>query len=98
VECHEIWRYDDGRHVQTLAGLAALCPACHAVKHIGLAELNGRGEAAKSHRRKVNGWTEEDVDAYLEGVWEVWFGRSRHEWKLDLAWLERRGVNVAPKR
>ncbi len=35
VECHEIWSYDDTAKLQKLAGLIALCPACHRVKHIG---------------------------------------------------------------
>lgn len=37
VECHEIWRYHSKRFVQKLFGLVALCPACHEVKHFGLA-------------------------------------------------------------
>ena len=38
VECHEIWHYDDDKYIQTLTGLTALCPDCHRVKHIGLAQ------------------------------------------------------------
>src|SRR3712207_8436185 len=46
VECHEVFAYDDERRVQKLTALVALCPACHEVKHIGLAGLRGRGGAA----------------------------------------------------
>ncbi len=98
VECHEIWHYDDARQVQTLVGLIALCPACHEVKHIGLAQINGRYEQAQAHLARVNGWSADDVSAYLEGVWELWYRRSRHEWRLDLSWLEGLGVSVTPKR
>ncbi|MCC6742597.1 MAG: HNH endonuclease [Acidobacteria bacterium] len=42
VECHERWRYDDANRIQILEGLIALCPACHAVKHIGRQEVTGR--------------------------------------------------------
>ena len=35
LECHEWWEYDDRRRVQRLAGFMALCPLCHAVKHMG---------------------------------------------------------------
>lgn len=98
VECHEIWQYDDARQVQTLTGLVALCPACHEVKHIGLAQINGRYEQAQGHLAHVNGWSPDDVSAYLEGVWELWYRRSRHEWTLDLSWLEGLGVSVTPKR
>jgi hypothetical protein len=42
VECHEVWHYDDEVKVQRLERLAALCPACHEVKHAGLASKRGR--------------------------------------------------------
>jgi hypothetical protein len=42
VECHEVWRYDDRTSVQMLVRMIALCPACHQVKHIGLANVHGR--------------------------------------------------------
>lgn len=37
VECHEVWDYDDDRKIQRLERRVALCPACHEVKHAGLA-------------------------------------------------------------
>ena len=36
---HEIWRYDDVNHVQSLDGFVLLCTMCHHVKHIGLAGI-----------------------------------------------------------
>ena len=53
VECHEIWEYDDEQHTQTLLGLTALCPACHEVKHIGLANIKGQGNIAARHLAKA---------------------------------------------
>ncbi len=88
VECHEIWNYDDARLVQKLDGLIALCPDCHEVKHIGLAGVNGRADEAAAHLRRVNQWTEEKTEIYLDSVWETWEKRSRHNWQLDLSWLE----------
>jgi 5-methylcytosine-specific restriction endonuclease McrA len=49
VECHEIWHYDDENKIQKLMGLIALCPSCHQVKHIGLAQIQGKGEEANRH-------------------------------------------------
>jgi len=98
VECHEIWHYDDTTHVQTLVRLIALCPACHAVKHIGLAKVNGSLAEARSHLAQVNSWTEAETEAYLAQVWMVWEERSRHDWRLNLSWLERWEIFVQPKR
>lgn len=89
VECHEIFVYDDERYVQKLVKLMALCPACHEVKHIGLAGLRGKGDSAKAHLAKVNNWSIEDAEAYIEGCFEQWHRRSCHQWKLDLSYLER---------
>lgn len=91
VECHEIWHYDDKEHIQKLLGLIALCPSCHEVKHLGFATVQGRDEIAKQHLAKVNGWTEIQVDKYVTKQFEKWRERSKHQWKLNLEWLEKRG-------
>lgn len=94
-----MWHYDDETRVQKLIGLIALCPACHQVKHIGLAGLRGREQEAKEQLAKVNGWTEKQVEDYLEQVWKSWRDRSQHEWKLDLSWLEQQfGIKVEENR
>ena len=98
VECHEIWHYDDENRIQKLNGLMALCPSCHEVKHIGLANVNGRGDIAAAHLAKINGWTNEQTGAYLQDVWEVWAARSRHQWQLDLSFLESFGVKIEAQR
>ena len=98
VECHEIWHYDDDRYIQTLKGLTALCPDCHRVKHIGLAQLQGYGEQAEAHLAKINGWSRAQTDNYLEKVWDIWQERSCHHWSLDFSWLESHDVTIQPKR
>jgi hypothetical protein len=92
VECHEIWEYEDQRHVQTLHGLLALCPACHEVKHMGLANVRGRGQIAARHLAKVNGWTAQEAERYIADQFAVWESRSRFPWRLDMSWLEQHGV------
>ena len=88
VECHEIFAYNDQQHIQKLVKLMALCPACHEVKHIGLAGLRGKANSAKAHLAKVNGWSLEDANLYIEGCFEIWHQRSRHQWELDLSYLK----------
>jgi hypothetical protein len=90
VECHEVWAYDDGQRIQRLERLAALCPACHEVKHAGLASKRGRLDAVVGHLASVNGWTADDAGLYLEAVFEQWAARSRHQWTLDLSVLRTR--------
>ena len=97
VECHEIWDYDDARRVQTLRRLTALCPTCHEVKHMGFANVRGRGDIAAKHLAKVNGWSAPEADRYIAEQFAVWERRSRVEWTLNLSWLEQCGIRVAAK-
>jgi len=87
VECHEVWRYDDLTRTQVLARMIALCPACHEVKHFGLANLRGKGAKARAHLMGVNDWTARQVDAYIEAAFRVWEHRSQGLWTLDLGGL-----------
>jgi len=59
LNCHEIWEYDDKKHIQRLVGFIALCDMCHHVKHIGLAGIlasEGKLDYEKvvEHFMKVN--------------------------------------------
>ena len=94
VECHEIWNYDDDKHIQTLVGLMALCPSCHEVKHRGLANVKGRGEIADQHLAEVNQWTMQKTQQYIEEQFQVWKKRSQDEWELDISWLEQFGIQA----
>jgi hypothetical protein len=87
VECHEVWRYDDRTRVQLLVRMIALCPACHQVKHIGFANVQGKGAQARAHLARVNGWTLEQTDAHISQAFGVWAQRSGGPWTLDLEGL-----------
>ena len=86
VECHEVWEYDETARVQRLVRMVALCPACHEVKHIGLANIKGRGEIAAAHLAEVNDWTPQ-VTAVYDQAFDVWKARSNRTWSLDVSAL-----------
>lgn len=94
VECHEIWDYNDKTFIQKLTGMLSLCPACHQVKHMGFARVQGKGERAQKHLMKVNGLTKKATDKYIEGVFLIWKERSKKQWTLDLSILKQYGVDV----
>jgi hypothetical protein len=82
--CHEVWMYDDVKHIQKLSGFEALCELCHSVKHIGLAGL--RAEAGEldynrivRHFRSVNGCSYEDFILAREIAFGVWADRSDYK-------------------
>jgi len=63
-----------------------------------LAGLRGRGEIAKNHLAKVNKWSNEVAEQYINLAKDIFIERSRHEWNLNFEWLTKEGVVVKPKR
>jgi hypothetical protein len=53
---------------RALVRMIALCPACHEVKHMGLAGIKGRGEIAAAHLAENNGWTPQVTAVYIDQV------------------------------
>ncbi len=94
LECHEIWHYDDTTHVQSLTGLIALCRSCHRVKHMALARKMGWDFQAENHLASVNQWQRQDVEVYLDEVFAIFEERGQHSWRLDITWLEGKGVTL----
>lgn len=95
VECHEIWNYDDDNSIQKLEGMIALCPDCHMVKHMGLAQVRGKSEEATLHLMKVNKINRKDAELYIKGVFFTWAHRSRKQWTLDISCLEEYGIDIS---
>ncbi len=87
--CHEVWEYDDDKHIQKLKGFVALCLACHMIKHIGYAGI--QSEAGKldynglvRHFKRVNNCSYGDFVMARDIAFEVWEERSWHEWTIEL--------------
>jgi hypothetical protein len=82
-----VWRYHDRTRVQLLVRMIALCPACHQVKHLGFANVKGKGAQARAHLAPVNSWTLAQADAYVAEAFQLWVQRSQGPWTLDLEGL-----------
>lgn len=89
VECHEVWDYDSFHRTQRLVGILSLCPMCHKVKHIGLADKQGYGGRAKQHIAKHNKWTMATVDKYIRQAKKNVKRKSGKRWVLDLTYLNQ---------
>ena len=89
LNCHEIWEYDDKKHIQKLNGFLALCNDCHMIKHIGfgmIQALKGLLDMDKliNHFTKINQVNRKTFDKHHEISFEVWRERSKHKWTTDL--------------
>lgn len=90
VECHEAWSYDDECEDPAVGAAGCPLPACHQVKHAGLAATQGRLDWVVRHLAPVSGWSREDAELYLEAAFETWAGRGRHQWTRDVSALATR--------
>jgi 5-methylcytosine-specific restriction endonuclease McrA len=88
MNLHEIWNYNDKKHVQKLEGFILLCRMCHHVKHIGLAGIlanQGKLDYDKviEHFCKVNDCTKKEFEKHKAKAFEIWRERSEYEWNQD---------------
>lgn len=96
VECHEVWSYDEVKKIQRLERTIALCPDCHAVKHIGLqyAKFPSRVPRLIRHFCKVNNATQFEAEEHIKEAFSTYDTRSRFTWKVDVSWIEKRFPNM----
>lgn len=88
-DCHELWTFEhhNGRNVQRLDRLIALCPDCHRAQHIGLAEVNGETGLVITKLCEVNAWTTAQATLEMNRAWAEYEHRQRYHWDLDLSAL-----------
>lgn len=90
LKCHELWKYDDRKHVQKLKGFCALCNMCHLVAHFGFAQIlafQGKLdlEAVIKHFMKVNKVDRKVFENHLTESFTIWKQRSRcKKWHTNL--------------
>lgn len=93
VHCHEVWKYDDHKHIQILQDLTCLCKDCHNIKHWGrLVALVLEGKISRDYKDylakhfcEVNKCTEEDFLNHVVKVGKKNHWRSRFKYKIDFS-------------
>jgi hypothetical protein len=88
LQCHEIWKYDDQKHIQKLVGFIALCDLCHSVKHLGRTKQISISnldyyKMAVEHFMKVNACNRNVFEKHKKDMFTKWHERSQHEWEID---------------
>jgi len=99
VECHEIWKYDDVNNVQKLVRTIALCPDCHACKHIGfqMTKMPKRVPRLLNHFCNVNGISAKEAEDYIVECFQEHHRRSQERWEVDVSWIKNRFPNMTFK-
>lgn len=86
MDAHERWSYNSETKIQKLERLICLCQDCHEATHMGLAGVNGRGNEARAHLKKVRGFSDE--------AFVIRRKRSVHNWELDLSLITANGIGL----
>lgn len=103
VNCHEVWRFEDRKHLQHLADFQCLCDDCHNIKHWGrTVALVHEGQLPQDylltltrHFCEVNNCTEEDFGLHKVEMGNLWGRRSRHRYTIDFGKFEPERVITA---
>lgn len=88
-DCHELWVFEvrDGRRVQRLDRLIALCRSCHSVQHMGRAAARGKNELTIRTLQRVNRWTREQARADIDAATARFESLDYLDYDLDLTAL-----------
>lgn len=88
LHCHEVWDYNDRDKEQELVDLLPICVMCHHVKHMGHAEVLDEAGVIDineviAHFCKVNKCHQADFIKHRNLFFQVWYERSKYEWKVS---------------
>ena len=89
LQAHEVWEYNDKKHIQKLKGLISLCNSCHLVKHFGFAGVKasqGKADFRKiaKHFMKVNKCDYKTFEKHYTNAFKKFEERSRYDWQIDI--------------
>lgn len=89
LEAHEQWSYDEGKGVQKLEDVIAVCHDCHSAIHMERTSLLGDIERAENHYMKVNACSYSEMKKDRSEANEIHKRRNRIEWSADTSWLKK---------
>jgi len=85
LEAHEVWEYDDKKHIQTLIDIIPVCEMCHDVKHIGYNIKSGHYTETEllNHYSLVNNISLEQARVCLKQARVKLGKRNEYNWTQD---------------
>lgn len=86
--CHEVWKFNDRRHVARITRLRALCESCHVATHADSEKdlrMVGRDShiSVKEHFMRVNGLSEQEFWRHWKAETERLERRHDYKWTVD---------------
>jgi hypothetical protein len=98
LQFHENWQFDDENHVMILNGIVSLCQSCHFIKHVDKSTSFDQKMMAKDYLSKINGWTRNQTETYIDEALNLWRKRGNYQWHVDLSWLAQQNIKFSMER
>ena len=83
LHCHEVWHYNRRTGYQWLRGFRALCPRCHAAKHITFVSCPHRREDLLGHFMAVNRLAREEAEQHLRDALRCQRELDKRQWIIS---------------
>lgn len=80
LHAHEVWHYDDDKHIVDLADIIPVCENCHMALHFGKANVDGKTKEALAWYCQVNGIAKDIAKHEIRQAFETWEMRNRYPW------------------
>lgn len=95
LESHELFELVNETCHQKLIKLLALCPLCHKAHHLGIARRLNMLPEVLLHMKRINNWTDSELNFHIAEAYEMWEQRKDWPWQLDVTPLQNSGYFYA---
>jgi CDP-diacylglycerol pyrophosphatase len=74
--------------------IIALCRLCHSATHYGHSKRTKNMDKIHMHIKKINNYTDEELDNHIKDAYNLWKERNKVKWNLDFSIITNSGFII----
>ena len=94
LDAHERWEFNEETQTQKLVRIIALCKLCHSATHYGHSKRRKNIDNIDNHIKKINNFTDEELENHIKTAYELWTKRNKIKWNLDFSIITNSGFKI----
>jgi hypothetical protein len=94
LDAHERWEFNEDTQTQKLVRIIALCKLCHSATHYGHSKRRKNIDNINNHIKKINNFTDEELETHIKTAYEIWNKRNTIKWNLDFSIITNSGFEI----
>ena len=94
LDAHERWEFNNETKTQKLVRIIALCRLCHSATHYGHSKRTKNMDKINMHIKKINNYTDEELDNHIKDAYNLWKERNKVKWNLDFSIITNSGFII----